>query len=193
MQGTVGKRAAGADRSALRRYVRLCALLLLPLAAGACASDGPPGSLAAAPRTGATIAFELIDGPPLAAFNKLVASLSTEAGSRQIAVVSREASPYYRIRGYLAVHVVDNRAHVGWVWDIYDVDRRRAYRIAGEEAGSRPGREAWATADEAMLRRIARASMDQIVGFLSAPPPAGEPPQDPPSRGPAIALAGPPQ
>ena len=60
-----------------------------------------------------------------------------------------------------------------WVWDVYDTDKRRALRISGEElaaAGKR--RDAWAAADEQVLRRMARNGMDQMSGFLNSPEPA---------------------
>ena len=40
--------------------------------------------------------------------------------------------------------IVDKgRAHISWVWDVYDADKRRVLRIAGEEAGGRAGANAW--------------------------------------------------
>ena len=47
-------------------------------------------SLASAVSSGSTVAFESIDGPPPEVFRKLVANLNDEAGTRQIAVVSRD-------------------------------------------------------------------------------------------------------
>jgi hypothetical protein len=55
------------------------------------------------------------------------------------------------------------------VWDVYDDDRLRALRITGEEAGGRGGGDPWSVADEPMLRRIARASMDRLAAYLSNP------------------------
>ncbi len=72
------------------------------------------------------------------------------------------------MRGYLAAQVVRGRTHISWVWDVYDDDRLRSLRIIGEEAGSRGG-DPWSAADEAMLRRIARASMDRLAAFLANP------------------------
>ena len=126
---------------------------------------------------GSSIAFESIDGPPVAVFQNLVTTISAEAATRQVRVVSRTGDPAYRIRGYLAAIVVGGKSHISWVWDVYDADRRRVLRIAGEEAGGRSGGNAWAAADEQMVRRIARSSIDQLVTFLAAPPapPAIEP------------------
>ena len=165
-------------RTALARLAVVAALALALVAAG-CTTDGAPPGMAAAPIAagGATVAFESIDGPPIGVFEKLVVTLSEEARSRQILVVSRESPASYRIRGFLAVHIDHGRPQVAWVWDVYDAEKRRALRIAGEEPGSRRGADGWGAADDQMLRRIARQSVDRLVAFLAAPSaPAAPPP-----------------
>jgi hypothetical protein len=121
------------------------------------------------------LAFESIDGPPPEVFRKLVANLNDEADARQIAVVSRSASATYRVRGYVSALVERGKTTFAWVWDVYDTDKRRTLRIAGEEpaaANRRSSRDAWSGADEQVLRRMAHDGMDRIAGFLnsSAPP-----------------------
>jgi hypothetical protein len=178
MSGT-GRRAGSARGLAFNRArLSIAAGLLLALAAGGCANAPAPTAGLATGR-GAGIAFESIDGPPVAVFQNLVTTLSAEAAARQVRVVSRTGDPAYRVRGYLAAIVVGGKSHISWVWDVYDADKRRVLRIAGEEAGGRAGANAWGAADEQMVRRIARTSMDQLVAFLAAPPapPGGEPPQ----------------
>lgn len=132
---------------------------------------------------GATVAFESIDGPPQTQFRTLVQSLSDEAQSRQLAVISREQQSVYRVRGYLAANVAKDRTTISWVWDVFDKDENRALRIAGEETTKSHPHDAWTVADNAMLKRIAQTSMDQLASFLtspdvvpgSAPAPAGPP------------------
>jgi hypothetical protein len=157
-----------------RRAALFGAVIAFGLTGAGCATDGSgaPG-MAAVPvmARGLTIAFESIDGPPVGVFQKLVVDLSEEAQARQIQVVSREGQASYRIRGFLAVHVVSGRPQVAWVWDVYDADKRRALRIYGEEAGTRRGADAWNAADDQMLRQIARTSVDRLVTFLAASPP----------------------
>ena len=119
--------------------------------------------------TGPTIAFESIDGPPVGVFNRLVDNLSAEAQSRNLAIASREGAANYRVRGYLAAQVIRGRTHISWVWDVYDDGKLRALRITGEEAGGRAGGDPWSVADEPMLRKIARTSMDRLAAFLSNP------------------------
>jgi hypothetical protein len=184
--GTVGYgRAAGALRCALRR-IRLAAALVGLCVAGC--STGPQAPLAAAPARGPTVTFESIDGPPESIFRKFVQDLSDEAASRQVAIVSRDAPAQYRVRGYLAALVGKHRATViAWVWDVYDIDQRRALRLAGEEKTSGAGRGTWAAADDQVLRRIAQSGMDQLAAFLAAPDAPQSPPAAPAPAGPNVA------
>jgi hypothetical protein len=123
---------------------------------------------AAQPR-GATVAFESIDGPPPGQFRQLVQNLNTEAQSHRLAVLSRESPSAYRVRGYIAAKVAKNQATISWVWDVFDRDQRRAFRITGEETAKGQYRDAWAAADNAMLNRIAQSSITQLASFLTSP------------------------
>lgn len=158
----------------------MLAVAALTATAAGCSSLPSDGraSLVGVSASRSTLAFESIDGPPPEVFRKLVASLNDEAGARQIAVVSRSGAATYRVRGYVSALVERGKTTFVWVWDIYDTDKRRALRIAGEEpAASGRDRDAWSGADEQVLRRMARDGMDRIAGFLnsSAPPAALEP------------------
>ncbi len=171
----------------MQRLVRTRAAVVIAAALmlAGCNTD----RIAAPAPSGPTVAFESIDGPPPAVFNRLVDNLGAEAAARRIAVVSREAQATYRVRGYLAAHVDRDQVQIGWVWDVYDAEKRRAFRISGEEGGAarRPA-EAWAAADEAMLRRIAQTSMERLTGFLASPQAPSETSEPPP---PSVAAAAP--
>jgi hypothetical protein len=170
----------------------VAAALLAALAAG-CSSQQTTRltSMNVAASPNATVTFESIDGPPPEVFRKLVASLNDEASARQVAVVPRQAAATYRVRGYVTALVDRNKTSFAWVWDVYDGDKRRALRITGEEPGAastRRGRDArsrdvrarnaWAAADERVLRDISRAGMERIATFLNAP---GQAPSQPPA------------
>jgi hypothetical protein len=187
MTSGTGRGAARASGGAFgRTRLGVVTALTLALAAAGCASGGPQTAGPAAVG-GGSIAFESIDGPPVAVFQNLVATLAAEATARKIQVVSRQAPAAYRVRGYLAAIVAGGRSHISWVWDVYDADKHRVLRIAGEEAGGRHTANAWAAADDEMLRRIAGASMDRLAAFLAAPQaPPTEPAQP---GGPAVAAA----
>ena len=161
---------ASRERALARRLWRGAAATLFALCAAGCSeTTSSNASLTASGQSAPTIAFDSIDGPPVGVFNRLVDNLSAEAQGRQLALASREGAASYRVRGYLAAQVIRGRTHVSWVWDVYDDDRLRALRITGEEAGGRGGGDPWSVADEPMLRRIARASMDRLAAYLSNP------------------------
>jgi hypothetical protein len=152
-------------RKARELSARLFVILLAALTAG-CMPEAKLNPIT--PR--ATVAFESIDGPPTGIFQKLVESLNEEALARRIAVVSRDHPSHYRVRGYLAAHVAAGRTTIAWVWDVYDAGQRRTLRIGGEEQAGRAGADAWTSADDALLQRIARNGMDQLAAFLETPP-----------------------
>lgn len=141
--------------------------------------------LAAQPR-GATVAFESIDGLPPSQFRTLVADLNGEAQTRRLAVISRKDQPAYRVRGYFAAAVESGHTTISWVWDVFDRNENRAYRINGtEQAGAGT---AWNAADAATLQKIARSSMDQLAAFLTSPNVAPGTPT--PADEPRLALLG---
>jgi hypothetical protein len=149
-------------RSALSAVVLVCAVSL-----GGCLNNPNKSEVPGTPR-GPTVAFDSIDGLPRAQFDKLVSKLNEEAQSRRLAVISREGESVYRVRGALAAKVERGRTTVSWVWDVYDQSERRALRITGEESAKAHGRDGWSAADDAMLQRIARASIDQLDQFLAS-------------------------
>jgi hypothetical protein len=162
-----GSRRAGCAAGRWYEFGAITAMVV-GLAVSGCTTTGQP----TAAMRGATIAFDSIDGPPAGVFEQLVHNLGEEAQARRLAVVSREAPSHYRVRGYLAAHIARGRTSIAWVWDVYDAADRRMLRISGEEPAGRNRRDAWHGADEAVLRRIARASVGELVAFLGAPAPA---------------------
>src|SRR5262249_56141212 len=112
MSGT-GRRAGGARGFAFHR-ARLgrAAAFALALAAGGCANaPGPAPMASVASARGASIAFESIDGPPVAVFQNLVATLSAEAASRQVQVVSPTARPPYPIPPHFSAIPLARKTH----------------------------------------------------------------------------------
>ena len=126
-----GRRATGA----LSRGTRSACILIWTLALAGCNPDGQ--ALSPAQPRGATVAFDSLDGLPPGQFQKLVQNLNEEAEVRRLAVVSREQSSAYRVRGYLAVKVTKHQTTVSWVWDVFDQDERRTLRSG---KGSTPER-----------------------------------------------------
>jgi hypothetical protein len=83
--------------------------LIWALALAGCNPDGR----ALSPARGATVAFDSLDGLPPGQFQKLVQNLNEEAQVRRLAVISREQSSAYRVRGYLAVKEASNDSLLG--------------------------------------------------------------------------------
>src|SRR3977135_3006755 len=134
---------------------------------------GPPG------------AFESIDGPPPQVFDRMVGVLDTESKLRNLSIVSREGGASYRVRSYLSAPVVRGRTMIAWVWDVYDSNQQRALRLSGEEAAGKAGRDAWAAADDLVLRKIAQAGLSGLSGMINGAPDAPQP--APGLRGSAVA------
>jgi hypothetical protein len=166
-------------------------LLAIACGLGGCAGGGAAsGAYAmAGGGSGPTVAFESIDGPPPQVFDRMVSVLDSESKLRNLSIVSREGAAAYRVRSYLSVQVNHGRAAVAWVWDVYDRDQQRALRLAGEEPAGKAGRDAWAVADDLVLRKIAQAGLSGLSGMVNGtlpadtPPPAAAPGKD----GPAVA------
>jgi hypothetical protein len=186
----ISNRDAGlAAPRALRAVVLLAVLCGLGGGLAGCASGGPAGNAFASAGGGATVAFESIDGPPPQVFDRMVNLLDSESKLRNVAIVSREGSASYRIRSYLAAQVSRGRTTIAWVWDVYDRDQQRALRLSGEEPAGKAGRDAWAAADDLVLRRIAQAGLTGLSGMINgtAPPDVPAAPPAPSGRGPAVA------
>jgi hypothetical protein len=173
------------------------ALLLAGICAlGGCASSGAANNayaMAASTGSGPTIAFETVDGPPPQVFDRLVSALDSESKMRSLSIVSREGQASYRVRCYLAAQVVRGRTMIAWVWDVYDRDQQRAMRLSGEEPAGKAGRDAWAAADDMVLRKIAQTVLSGLSGMINGTPgdaiaPAPAAPE-PAKRGPAVASA----
>jgi hypothetical protein len=177
----------------VNRFVALTAIaaaLLAACALGGCASSGGPSSGAFAMASGgaATVTFESIDGPPPQVFDRMVSVLDTESKLRNLSIVSRENAATYRVRSYLSAQVVRGRTMIAWVWDVYDGSQQRALRLSGEEPAGKPGRDAWAAADDMVLRKIAQAGLAGLSGMINGGPTEPAPPAVAPGkRGPAVA------
>ena len=183
-------RAATARRTALRAALS-AALLAIACGLGGCASGGATGGSFAMAGSNPTVAFESIDGPPPQVFERMVSVLDSESKLRNLQVVSREGAASYRVRSYLAAQVSRGRTTIAWVWDVYDQDQQRALRLSGEEPAGKAGRDAWAAADDMVLRKIAQAGLAGLSAMINGTAPAETPPAAPAParRGPAVAAA----
>ena len=171
------------------RAMIAAALLAVASALGGCAGGGAAGgsyAMASSAGGGATVAFESIDGPPPQVFDRMVSVLDSESKLRNLSIVSREGGASYRVRSYLSAQVVRGKTMIAWVWDVYDNNQQRALRLSGEEAAGKAGRDAWAAADDLVLRKIAQAGLSGLSGMINGTPDAAPAPA-PERRGPAVA------
>jgi hypothetical protein len=168
------------SRGAKRRRIARTGALWAGIAAGVLAlagcqtasqTAGTTGSISA-PRT-PTVAFESIDGMPRPAFDALVQRLNDEARTRPLAIASREDSSVYRVKGYIAAVRQRDQASIVWTWDVYDAAENRTVRLTGEEKATGRYSDAWAAADDSMMRRVASNSLDQLTAFLRSREGAG--------------------
>jgi hypothetical protein len=168
-------------------------LLVVACGLGGCAGGGAAIDAFAQAGSGATVAFESIDGPPPQVFDRMVGVLDSESKLRNLSIVSRESSASYRVRSYLAAQVSRGRTTIAWVWDVYDRNQQRALRLSGEEPAGKAGRDPWAAADDLVLRRIAQAGLSGLSGMVNgtAPPDVAPLQSAPDLRGPAVASADP--
>jgi hypothetical protein len=159
------------------RAIFAAALLVVACAMGGCAGGGAAsGSFAMATSgSGSTVTFESIDGPPPAVFDRMVSVLDSESKLRNLQIVSREGGASYRVRSYLSAQVVRGKTVIAWVWDVYDNSQQRALRLSGTEPGSKAGRDAWAAADDLVLRKIAQAGLAGLSSMINGAPDAPQP------------------
>ena len=168
------------------RAIVAAALFVVASALGGCAGGGAAsGSFAMATSGGSTVAFESIDGPPPAVFDRMVGVIDSESKLRNLQIVSREGGASYRVRSYLSAQVVRGKTVIAWVWDVYDNNQQRALRLSGTEPAGKAGRDAWAAADDLVLRKIAQAGLSGLSGMINGAPDAPQP--VPGLRGPAVA------
>jgi hypothetical protein len=183
-------RAATASRTA-PRAAAAAMLLAMACGLGGCAGGGAASASFAMAGSGPTVAFESIDGPPPQVFDRMVGVLDSESKLRNLSIVSRESGASYRVRSYLSAQVVRGRTMIAWVWDVYDGNQQRALRLSGEEPAGKAGRDAWSTADDLVLRKIAQAGLSGLSGMINgtAPADAPAPAPAPGRRGSAVAAA----
>jgi hypothetical protein len=167
------------------------ALLALACGLGGCASGGATDGAFAMAGNGTTVTFESIDGPPPQIFDRMVSVLDSESKLRNLSIVSRQGSASYRVRSYLSAEVSRGRTMIAWVWDVYDRDQQRVLRLSGEEPTGKSTRDAWSTADDLVLRKIAQAGLSGLSAMVNGTAPVDTPPPAPApdKRNPNVASA----
>jgi len=140
--------------------------LFSALAVAACNTTSQPAAFITIPQK-VTVAFDSIDGPPRAVFDKLVQHLNAEAQERRLAVAARDDSAAYRVHGYLGAVASPKQKSISWVWDVYNREQRRVLRISGEENISGKQKDVWQAVDDGAMSRIARKTIEELAGYLT--------------------------
>ena len=113
------------------------------------------------------VAIVSIEGAPQDVAPRFSAALAAEAQAREISFVDPEQAPRFRLRGYLTALPGEGGTAVAYVFDLFDQAQKRAQRVAGSETVKKTAPDSWSTVDEAVLRRIAARSMEEIAVFLA--------------------------
>jgi hypothetical protein len=174
----------------------IAAVAMAGVAAG-CTANGPSPMASQSPAAsqsftssqsfGPTVAFDSVDGPPSQVFDRLVKALETKSAGRSFTIVSREAPASYRVRSYLSAQVDRGKTIIAWVWDVYDRDHHRTLRLSGEEPAGKNPKDAWASADDGVIHRIAQAGLTGLNGLIDGTAPTQGQPAPQAAPGPAIA------
>lgn len=143
-------------------------LVAAAIALAGCNPNNVPNVAAVQPR-GASVAFDSIDGLPPKQFDRLVQDINDEAQTRRLAVMGRESSSAYRVRGYLATVIAKGKTTISWVWDVFDRDKQHALRISGSEEAKASTGTGWHAVDGATLKQIAQSGMAKLAAFLTSP------------------------
>jgi hypothetical protein len=153
-------------RIAVTRSATRAAVIAAALALAGCITNQQTQAPSLAEAEGATLAFESIDGPPRPVATRLARSLDQEAAARRLVVVTRGGQALYHIRAYVAANSEAGTTTLTWAFDVYDAERRRAFRLSGEERAQGSG--AWSAASDQVLQRIANNSISQIATFIAS-------------------------
>jgi hypothetical protein len=152
-------------RSATKNHIVLTIVLAASLALAGCITTATQTIAPTTAAEGASIIFASVDGPPRPISARLAKSLDQEAQARRLVVMTRGGKALYHIRAYLAAHSEAGATSLAWAFDVYDAERKRAFRLRGEERGSAGG---WSAADDTMLQRIAATGIAQLMTFIAS-------------------------
>lgn len=113
------------------------------------------------------VAVESLEGLPASVSPRFSAALASEAQAREISFVDATGNPRYKLRGYLNAYAAEGGNRLAWVWDVFDAKRQRARRVEGVEVLKGSGGDPWTGVDDAILRRAAARSLDEVGGYLA--------------------------
>jgi hypothetical protein len=158
----------------LGRLLAWAAITILPLAG--CANTSMTATAPAGSPNASGIRFAVIavQGPAPETAQRFGALLDEAAKKRGLEVIPpSQPGDALRVRAYLDAHAgADGKAGFAWVLDASGDGVTRAARVNGAAASSAPAAAAWTALDDAALRQIAEASVDDLLRKLAGVPDA---------------------
>ena len=161
------------SRVTLHRRSLLTFLAALPLAA--CVETASDFNPSAPPRarapSGVPVALISLEGAPESVISKLSTAIAGQAARRDITIVGIDGKPRYQLRGYLSAYAAaDGKGELSWAFDIFDAQKKRARRFAGQEPLS--GGADFSAVGDSHVQAVAFKALDEIAEFLAASPEA---------------------
>ncbi|ATQ67001.1 MULTISPECIES: hypothetical protein [Methylosinus] len=169
-----------------RRLATICALAAAAAALAGCVDTAVevgarrPGPTAArhkpVPRPGvsphgASVALASLEGAPEEILTRFRPLFVRTAEVRDIATAG-EADAAYKLRGYLTAYAgPEGATRLGYVFDVFDHDGRRAQRLA-DEVVARGAGDPWSALGDQELAEFAARGADDLAAFLSNTPEA---------------------
>ena len=179
----------------IRRVAPVVAALFLTAGLTSCASGTLSNVFSGRADKGqlAPVAFAPIIGAPPKVSKELSGQLVSAARRANIPVITERGKPAnYTVRGYLAASQDRKNNKLAYIWDVTDQSGKRVHRILGEEVTpTKPGRDAWASFDNAALQKIAAKTATDLAKWLpkqavaASPQPTAARPGTPAARQPA--------
>lgn len=134
------------------------------------------GMSAPASQARAKIAIAPVIGAPDSIAKQIVAQLTTELGSKNVALSNAAGDQVdYTLRGYIVAAREATGTKVSYIWDVTNPTGARVHRITGEEVVSGAGAgDPWASVSPQLIQVVAAKTSGQLDTWLpqKAPAPA---------------------
>ncbi len=125
---------------------------------GACRTVGAPG---------VPVTIESLDGMPAHKRAAVIEAVKREATLHEIEMSAGGKTPRYFLRGYLSVRNDDGGSQLGFVWDIFDGEQRRARRITADVDAAATSPETWDGIGDEQIRQVSAKAMNEVAAFLA--------------------------
>ena len=150
---------------ARRQVAGAASVALLAMALASC-QQGLEGRAVSA--AGVPVAVETIEGAPAGIQDKVNAEVASQASARRIEIVSGEAQPRYRLKGYLTAYSTgEGETALAIVWDVFDASRKRAQRVSTTTLAKGQADDPWSKIGESQISKATAQSMNDVAAFLA--------------------------